>query len=528
MLGIMRKYKQSIIIKGVFAVIVLSFIGTIFLVWGQGGKGPESGGYAVKVDNTKVSFNDFQRDYERMRNMYQQFSQQPLTPEMEKLMGLKKMALENIVNTTLMRNAAEKMDIKVSKQDIIEAIAAIPAFQKNGAFDSQLYNRLLQANRLTPDSFENSVKEELLLKKAQKQITDKVKVSDEEALRAFKKQHDKVDLLFASISPSDVRSEIKLTDKDLSTYLQNHQDQFRIPERISISYVMVASDKVAAGISVSSDETQTFYSKNIDRYQEKGNILPFDKVKERVAADALKFKAANKAYELAAEALNKNLKSADLNGAARMLGLKIEKTPLFTAQQPPAALAGETELIQRAFILKTGELGGPVETKKGVYLFTINEKKPAEVPPLEQIRTKVEKLAADDGARELARKKADDELALIAKGKTPAGLRDTGPFPYSATAEIPGIGKSPEIMEAAFDLTKASPVAKAPIKSGENWYVIKLKNRLEADTSDFQKTKEQIKQSMLPAKQQEAVANWVKELRSKAEVEINPSLLNDN
>ena len=36
MLDIMRKQKESIIIKIVFIVIVLSFIGTIFLVWGKG------------------------------------------------------------------------------------------------------------------------------------------------------------------------------------------------------------------------------------------------------------------------------------------------------------------------------------------------------------------------------------------------------------------------------------------------------------------------------------------------------------
>jgi peptidyl-prolyl cis-trans isomerase D len=528
MLGIMRKYKQSIIIKGVFAVIVLSFVGTIFLVWGQGGKAGEGGGYAVKVDKTSISFNEFQQDYNRLRNMYQQFSGQPLTPEMEKQMGLKKMALENAINTALMKNAAKKMDIKVSKQEIIDAIAAIPAFQKNGAFNSQIYNQLLQANRLTPEAFENSVKEELLLKKTRQQITDKVKVSDEEALRAFKKQHDKVNLLFTSISPSDVRSGIKLTDNDLNTYLQNHQDQFRVPERISISYVMVNPIKVAAGLTVSSEETQTYYNKNIDLYQEKGNILPFDKVKDQVAADALKFKAATKAYELAADALNRNLKSADLNGAARMLGLKVEKTPLFTALQPPAELVGESDLIQRAFALKAGELGGPVETKKGVYLFTVNEIKPPEIPPLAQIRAKVEKLAADDKARELAYKKAGDELAQMAKGKTPAGLRETGPFPFSATGEIPVIGKSREIMDAAFDLSKTSPVAKAPFKSGESWYVIELKNRIEADTADFLKTKEQIKQSLLPAKQEEALTNWLKEQRSKAKIEINPTLANDN
>ena len=39
MLGILRKYKQSVVIKFVFVVIVLSFVGTIFLVWGRGDEG---------------------------------------------------------------------------------------------------------------------------------------------------------------------------------------------------------------------------------------------------------------------------------------------------------------------------------------------------------------------------------------------------------------------------------------------------------------------------------------------------------
>src|SRR5574342_1114064 len=104
MLGIMRKYKQSILIKGVFGLIVLSFIGTIFLVWGKGEEGLGGSHYAVRIDRTKVTFEVFQENYNRLRNMYQQFSQQPLTPELEKQLGLKKLALESIINNTLMRN----------------------------------------------------------------------------------------------------------------------------------------------------------------------------------------------------------------------------------------------------------------------------------------------------------------------------------------------------------------------------------------------------------------------------------------
>ncbi|HEY6007786.1 MAG TPA: peptidylprolyl isomerase, partial [Geobacteraceae bacterium] len=64
-------------------------------------------------------------------------------------------------------------------------------------------------------------------------------------------------------------------------------------------------------------------------------------------------------------------------------------------------------------------------------------------------------------------------------------------------------------------------------KVGDRWYAVKLKNRIAADTTDFQKTKEQIKQTLLPKKQQDALDAWLKELKTKAKIEINPAILTD-
>ena len=525
MLGIMRKYKQSVLIKLVFGIIVLSFVGTIFLVWGRGDKGVSSSDYAARVNGNKITIEEYQKAYYRLRSVYEQLYGRSLTPEMEKTMGIKKMALDSLVDNALVAREAEKMGIKPSMDEVATSISAIPAFQKDGAFNFEQYQQTLKANRLTTTDFEEGQLQELKIKKARQKIKDKATVSDDETLQAYKKQHDKIDLAYVSFSPAELKGAIKLSDQELTAYLQSHQAQFKTPEEVSVSYCLVEPAKVAAKLTVNDEEAQTYYQKNIDRYQGKGEILPFAEVKERARADALKAKAIKEAYEQAADALNKNLKTADLKAASAALGAKVEETPLFPLTAPPAALATAPEVVKRAFALKEGEMGGPVESVKGVYLLKLKERKAAAVPPLAQIKAQVESRAIEDRSKDLAKKKAEEALGLLAKADSGLKPQETGPFGFSDKGGIPKIGTSTEIMEAAFNLTAAAPLPKTPFKVGDRWYAMKLKNRIAADTADFQKSKEQIKQSLLPKKQQDALDAWLKDLKAKAKIEINSAIL---
>lgn len=526
MLGIMRKYKQSIVIKIVFAVIVLSFVGTIFLVWGRGEKGAGGSDYAAKVNGRKISVEDYQKSYYRLRGIYEQLNGRGMTPEMEKQLGIRKLALDTLIDTALMKKEASAMGIKVSKNDVAAEIANVPAFQKNGAFDFQIYQERLKSERMTPANFEESVKEELLIRKTREKVQAAAAVTDDEALQYFKKHNDKIELSFASFSPADVRKEVKLSEQDLNAYLQGHQDKFKTPEQISLSYCLIEPSAVSGKLTLTDTEAQTFYQKNIDRYQGKGGILPYEEVKERVKTDALQFKSARQAYELAADAINKN-KSGDISAAAASLGVKVTDTQLFTFAAPPAQLAGQAEVVKRAFALKPGELGGPVETSRGIYILKIKDRKPSAVPPLAQVRTQVEQGALEDKSRELAKQKAEQAIAEMAKASPGLKLQDTGSFGYSAKGDVPKIGASPEIMEAAFSLTTAASAAKKTFQVGDRWYVIKLKNRIEINKDAFAREKDQIRQTLLPRKQQEALESWLKNLKSKAKIEVNPAILGD-
>jgi len=138
----------------------------------------------------------------------------------------------------------------------------------------------------------------------------------------------------------------------------------------------------------------------------------------------------------------------------------------------------------------------------------------------------VELKAKEAKSIELAQKKAEDaarQLAAKAALKTQA----TGNFAYSAKGDVPLIGNAPDLMEAAFALTAAAPAAATPFKVGNRWYAVRLKSRIEAPKAEFDKNKEQIKQRMLPKKQEDELGKWVKDLRSKAKIDINQALIDD-
>lgn len=528
MLGIMRKYKESIVIKLVFIVIVASFIGTIFLVWGKGDGGSAGGGksYAAKVNGRTISLEEYQQAYYRLRNIYEQLLGTSFNAETEKQMGLKKQALDNLIDQYLVAQAARSMNISVSKDEVANAIASNPSFQNNGSFDFSLYQKILASNRITPKDFEESQKQDLMIKKARQSITDKAAVTDEEVREEYHRRNDRIALTAVIFDPTSLVKEVVLTDADLTAYVQANEKEFTTPERLSIQYAFLDPATLSSRAVPNDEEIQTFYQKNIDRYQGKDGILPLAEVRDRVKADATRFKAGKIAYEMAADALNRHLSSHDLAGAARSLSLTVREAKSFTLSSPPQEFAPYPDMVKRIFTLKTGELSGPLENPKGIYLVKVTDRTPPAVPPLNEIRKAVEAKVRSIKARELAKKKAEDLLVQLSKnGPTPTGATETPLFGYDDKGAIPGIGTSKEIMDAAFTLSKGSPLPRAPFPLGDRWVVIKLKERNEADKTQFEKQKETIRKELLPKKQQQAIDSWIKELKAKAKIEINEALI---
>ncbi|MRR39324.1 peptidylprolyl isomerase, partial [bacterium] len=79
-------------------------------------------------------------------------------------------------------------------------------------------------------------------------------------------------------------------------------------------------------------------------------------------------------------------------------------------------------------------------------------------------------------------------------------------------------------LQAAFALTAKAPEPQSPLKNGNRWIALKRRERVELNAAAFVTEKEKIKKELLPVKQEEELQKWLKELRAKAKIEINPAL----
>lgn len=159
------------LLKSIMIILAVAFVITM----GWWGFGEDAGGLVAKVGDQTVSLDEFKRTYENMRRIYKENVTSDFKEE-----EFKEFVVGQLVESRVWIIAAEEMGVRVSQADLREVIMQTPVFQKNGAFDPELYKRILAANHLTPASFEAIQHQEVLANKARMIVRDSVSLTPAE------------------------------------------------------------------------------------------------------------------------------------------------------------------------------------------------------------------------------------------------------------------------------------------------------------------------------------------------------------
>ncbi len=170
MLKTMRKHAKYFYV--LFFIVILSFI-----FWGVGPLGKPTEITVVEIGKEKISAEEYWRTYERARDFYRQIYKGQFTQEIEDSLKLKETVLNGLIEERVLLASAREAGLKVTDEELQEAITTDQRFIRDGVFKKDVYLKTLQLNRLTPEFFENSVRQQLTIQKMKMLIWSSVDVS---------------------------------------------------------------------------------------------------------------------------------------------------------------------------------------------------------------------------------------------------------------------------------------------------------------------------------------------------------------
>jgi len=487
----MREYFRGL--KFVLVIIVIAFVATSVVYFGMGNSG--SGGtpnIVATVNGEEIPTERFRRTQANMIEQYERMTRQKLTPEMIGRLGLNQRVMNELVNDTMILQAAGREGVRVSDDELRSRIQDMREFQEDGRFSRDRYLRILKQVRLDPGSFEADMRRQLTRKKIEDLVKDGVKVSDAELREAYSARNQQVRMAWASIDSSPLMAGVTVPDAELEPYVKAHQPQFTRPMRRKIQYVVVSAP--APPQTVSDADAQAYYDKNTAEYEQPrqvhaahvlvrvppvGGSEAENKAKAKIE-DVLKRARAGEDFAKLAKETSEDTANAQQGGDLGFV--------------KPGDLVPQFE--QAAFALKKGELApAPVRTMFGYHAIKVLDVKEGGKTPFKDVVDKIKaKLAAERAETEASKKAEADQAKLLVAKDFGAEAQTLGLAPRELTVGrgevISGIGRDPKVEEAVFSVSVGG--TSAPIKVQTGYAIVRVMEQFSAGVPPLEEIKARV------------------------------------
>ena len=381
MLSFMRTKFNQWVVGG-----IIGFIAFVFVFYGvfnpKSTRGLHEGTVAGEVNGDPIGLAEFNRQLNQRLEFFRQMGGGKITEAQLKAFRVREGVFEELVNRKLMAQAAVSAGLTASDEEVRQKIKEIPAFQKDGRFDTTTYRQVLEANNHTPGSFEKMVREDLSLQSWQRYFKDRVRVSDEEMRREYLVMRDKRDIRYVLLTADSAKRAVQVSDAEVRKFLTDtaklnlartqYEQRKASPEMKNLSFD-IAKEKIAREI-LAGEKTEEL-----------------KKINDRLADQALGVLTASKSSD------------AKVNALLKPYGVTVKSTGLIARTSPYIPGIGEAkDLMADAFASKSpidpSQGGKPKKYVSGAW-WVVAVVAAAERPDLAKLETEREQIVQQLTAR---------------------------------------------------------------------------------------------------------------------------------
>ncbi len=512
-LSLMRKHAKSWLIKFLIAIIAVVFI----FYFGYSFTADKALKVAY-VNGELISGPEYQKAYRDLSLAMQARYKDMWNENMAKMFNLKQRALDNLINQRLMTQAAKRLGLDVTEEEVQQAIMNYPAFQVDGRFDMRQYQLLLSQNRMKPEDFEQTITQDLLDQKLKQFLFAFLNIPEKEVLESYTFENETVNIAFIPFKAETFKKTVQLSPSDVAAYYEKHKEDYRVPKKIKAVYIELGPGLFDEAVEITDKEVVSFYEYNIEQY----------KHPKEVRARHILFKAAEDASD---EVVQKAKKKAEKVLEKARKGDDFAKLAKQYSEGPSSSDGGDLGYFQAgqmdpafeaaAFSLKPGEISDLVRTPFGVHIIKVEDIREARTDPLEAVREKIKETLTRHAATEKAHEKGlllmdqmpyDIELPVYAKQHD---LKVTYSTFFAENEPVTGIEGSEKVVPSLFALEKNQ--TSELVELGGKFYIFQVAESKESSIPPLKEVEAQVKADAAADAARKAAAaaasKWLEELK---------------
>jgi len=501
MLRTLRKHSGSWMIRMILGLIVL-----VFVFWGVGSFRDEQAAAIAHIDGRPVAYEDYIRAY---NNLLEQFSRQidgNLNDETLRILGIKEQALDQVINQRLLVAEADRLELRVSNDELVQSIHQFPSFQTNGVFDATRYQGVLGSLRMTPEIFEDRQRQSLRIQKLQNFVSSAAQVSELEAREWYQWQNNEVKIDYFVVAPNK-EDAITLSEDEIAAYFKENDAKYKTKPQVKVRYLQFLADDYKDQVNIDDEKITEYYETNTSNY---GSPKTVEARHILIRVDE------NAAEKVVEEARKRLLPVLELARAGEDFG---ELAKIYS-EGPTAERGGAlgafkkedmvTPFAATAFNMAVDEVSDPVRTRFGWHLIKVEKINEATVKILEEVKETIAGTLTREQARVMAADAAEavyenvfpgDDLETLG-GEQNVKVLTTDFFDATGPVTLPS-GRT----KFAQDALALNPGDISDLLNlGDNYYLFQVIEKKEAAIPKLEAVKEKVEADLLKTKRDEKAA----------------------
>ena len=382
-------------VKGWLAVVIFALLIIPFAFWGVNYYFDQSGGVAaLEVNGEEISLADYRRAYQGLREQWQALSGRPVPEEAEPL--LKEQTLENLVQTELFRQTGRQLGLRVSDQEVWDAIQQLPSMNDGNGFSPELFSLAASQVGLTPEGFKEQLRQDLASQQLQEALLGTDFVTEAEVSAFARLQNQKRDFSYAILSSDELKESHEPTEEEIEARHQETDDRYMEPEQVRIAYVVLSLAKIAEEVYLEEGEAEDWFNDNkrdyeVEETRKVRQIIV--KTPEDASEETLSLRQAK------AQALFERVKAGQAFEEVVVADLA-DASVEFSEFGFLTRGALEPEVEEVVFAMAAGEIAEPVRSKDGFHIMAVDEIQDGTNTAFSELRAEVEKDLRQDKARQ--------------------------------------------------------------------------------------------------------------------------------